>query len=70
MPANGTIVVPTLVQWGMLDTAFATDFQLAYLPSKVANLKLVKYPHNTHWLAQEAPLQVAKEIAAFVAGAK
>ena len=68
MPHNGTVVVPTLVQWGMLDTAFATDFQLAYLPTKVANLKLVKYPQNDHWLAQEEPAKVAGEIAAFVAG--
>ena len=66
MPANGTIAVPTLVQWGMKDTAFATDFQLAYLSSKVAQLKLVKYPEQDHWLAQEEPGRVAGEIAAFV----
>jgi len=33
----------------------------------VANLKVIQYPENDHWLAQEAPEKVAAEIAAFVA---
>ena len=67
MPANGTISVPTLVQWGMRDAAFATDYQLGFMATKIADLKLVKYAENDHWLAQEVPEQVAAEVAAFVA---
>ena len=66
MPNHGSVAVPTLVQWGMLDTAFASEWQLSFMPQKVANLTVLRYARNTHWLAQESPREVGDAIAQFV----
>jgi pimeloyl-ACP methyl ester carboxylesterase len=69
MPNNGTVTIPVRVLWGMQDTAFDNDFQLGFMPSKVApptNLEISKYPKASHWIAQEMPLVVAMEIGAFL----
>jgi pimeloyl-ACP methyl ester carboxylesterase len=66
MPANGTVLIPTLVLWGMKDSAFATQFQLDFMSTKVANLSIIEFPDNSHWLAQEAPLEVAMDIVKFI----
>ena len=70
MPHNGS-VSPALrvrVLWGMADTAFDNEWQLAYLASRVApsQLQVTRYPAASHWLAQELPEEVARQVAAFV----
>lgn len=64
MPNNGTIQTPTLVLWGMLDTAFDSEGQLAFIPTKVAPslLNITRFPNNNHSLGQEAPVQVAQAV--------
>ena len=66
MPNNGTVKMPVRVLWGMLDTAFANSFQLLFMRSKVADLEITEFPNASHWIAQEIPLEVASEIAAFL----
>jgi pimeloyl-ACP methyl ester carboxylesterase len=59
------------VLWGMADTAFDNEWQLAYLASRVApsQLQVTRYPAASHCLAQELPEEVARQVAAFVRGA-
>ena len=69
MPNNGTVRMPVRVLWGMQDTAFANQWQLDYMASKVEAglLNITTYPAATHWIAQELPLVVAQAVADFVA---
>jgi len=68
MPNNGTVKIPTRVLWGMLDTAFDNDFQLAYMESKVQPhlLNITRYFSASHWIAQQIPGVVASAIAGFL----
>ena len=72
MPNNGTLA-PALrvrVLWGMADTAFDNEWQLAFIAAKVpaAQLAVTRYPAATHWIAQELPEEMARQVAAFVGG--
>eukprot|EP00051_Salpingoeca_urceolata_P008126 m.103681 g.103681 ORF g.103681 m.103681 type:complete len:303 (-) comp15588_c0_seq3:83-991(-) len=62
MATNLTIDVETLVLWGMADTAFDNDQNLALLPEFVPNLKVEKFPSNSHWLAQENATGVSNAV--------
>ncbi len=59
-----TIDVPTLVLWGLEDTALLPGL-LDGLEDYVPKLKLVKVPGATHWIVHEQPKLVAAEIEAF-----
>jgi len=61
------ITVPTLVLWGQQDEAFNNPANLDGLSQYVSPLKIVTKPFaaNGHWLAQEVPEKVAKEMLAF-----
>lgn len=70
MPANATIDgVPTLVLWGMQDSAFDNQRNLAGLAEFVvgAPLHIVTAPfaNASHWVAQEQPFEVAAQALAF-----
>ena len=72
MPNNGSLA-PALrvrVLWGMADTAFDNEWQLAYMAAKVpaAQLAVTRYPAASHWIAQELPEEMARQVAAFVGG--
>ena len=71
MMPNGGVVepsLPVLVQWGLLDTAFDNDFQLAFIAEKVKGpLEVIKFANASHWLPQEEPDAVASNLAAFFA---
>ena len=59
--------VPTLVVWGERDTALLPA-NLDGLDNVVPDLKLVRVPQATHWIAHDEPDLVNREIAAFLAG--
>lgn len=65
LPNNVTISEPTLVLWGMADTAFDNEQNLARLPPYVAQLTVKKYSNVSHWVAQEVPEKVAADWVAF-----
>jgi len=67
MPKNLTITPPTLVLWGMKDTAFNNDANLDGLTDFVPTLTIKKYPTTAHWIAQEQAKPVAADIASFIA---
>ncbi|HEX5092937.1 MAG TPA: alpha/beta hydrolase [Burkholderiales bacterium] len=58
--------VPTLVLWGMRDTALLPGC-LAGLDEVVPDLKLVRVPEASHWIARERTDLVCREIEAFTA---
>lgn len=57
--------VPTLVVWGMRDTALL-PLQLEGLDRLVDELRIVRVPHSGHFTPWEAPEQVAKALADFL----
>ena len=58
--------LPVRVLWGMLDTAFDNEGQLAFMATKVmGSLNVTKYAANGHWLAQEEPVSVALQLRDF-----
>ena len=59
--------VPTLVLWGMRDTALLPGC-LEGLDEVVPDLKLVRVPEATHWIARERTELVCREIEAFTIG--
>lgn len=63
---NIRVEVPTLVLWGDNDAAFAPEV-LDGLDTYVKDLRVVRYPSQTHWLHHEHPLNIAKEIEGFIA---
>jgi pimeloyl-ACP methyl ester carboxylesterase len=65
LPPNITIPVPTLVLWGMADTAFDNDENLARLTEYVPDLTIKKYENVSHWVAQEVPEKTSMDWAAF-----
>ena len=69
IPHNGTVTVPVRVLWGMQDSAFDNEFQLAFMTSKVmpaSNLQITRYENASHWIGQEIPDTVAVQIREFV----
>ncbi|MGH8709364.1 MAG: alpha/beta fold hydrolase [Burkholderiales bacterium] len=63
-PEDFTVRVPTLVVWGERDTALLPGC-LDRLDRVVADLKLVRVPEASHWIARERTGQVIREIEAF-----
>jgi pimeloyl-ACP methyl ester carboxylesterase len=62
-----SIRIPTLVVWGMADTALL-PVQLEGLPEVVDDLTVVRLPGVGHFAPWEAPDQVAGALAPFLAG--
>jgi pimeloyl-ACP methyl ester carboxylesterase len=60
--------VPTLVLWGERDAALLTGC-IEDIESVVPDLKLVRVPEATHWIARERTDLVIREIEAFTIGA-
>jgi len=65
-PQDFVVRVPTLVLWGMRDTALLPGC-LDGLEEVVPDLKLVRVPEATHWIARERTDLVCREIEAFTA---
>jgi epoxide hydrolase 4 len=66
-PATVTIKVPTLVIWGMGDTALL-PCNLDGLDAFVKDLRLVRVPEATHWVVHEQPELVNRAIREFMKG--
>lgn len=64
LPKNITVELPTLVLWGMKDTALLPG-NLVGLGDYVSNLKVVEFPEATHWIEHEDPKGIADAIRAF-----
>ena len=62
-----TVKVPTLVVWGMADTALLPGC-MAGLETWVSDLKRQQVPEATHWVAHERPKTIARAIRDFTAG--
>ena len=67
-PADFVVKVPTLVIWGERDTALLPGC-IEGLDALVPDLKLVRVPDATHWVARERTALVIREIEAFTIGA-
>ena len=66
--AKSTIIkTPTLVIWGMKDTAILVG-HLTGLDKWVTNLSVKLYPDDDHWVMLEKPRQVAQDIRSFIDG--
>jgi epoxide hydrolase 4 len=61
-----TVNIPTLVLWGMHDTALLPEL-LEGLDAYVPRLTLEKVPDASHWLVHEQPALVAQRLGAFLA---
>ncbi|MEX1074248.1 MAG: alpha/beta hydrolase [Burkholderiales bacterium] len=66
-PEDFVVRVPTLVLWGERDPALLTGC-LDGLEALVPDLKLVRVPEATHWIARERSERVIAEIEAFTIG--
>jgi pimeloyl-ACP methyl ester carboxylesterase len=66
-PEDFVVRVPTLVLWGERDPALLTGC-LDGLEALVPDLKLVRVPEATHWIARERTGRVIAEIEAFTIG--
>ena len=66
-PAQVTIKVPTLVIWGMGDTALL-PCNLDGLDAYVPDLRVVRVPEATHWVIHEQPALVNNAIRDFLKG--
>lgn len=66
-PGDFVVRVPTLVLWGERDPALLTGC-LDGLEALVPDLKLVRVPEATHWIARERTERVIAEIEAFTIG--
>ena len=64
---NVTIDVPTLVVWGMKDTALLYGNTVG-LSKWVKDLTQQQLPTATHWVSHDQPVALAKAIADFTAG--
>ena len=67
-PKDFMVRVPTLVVWGERDTALLPGC-IEGLEAVVPDLKLVRVPEATHWIARERTELVIREIEAFTIGA-
>jgi len=63
-PGDFTVKVPTLVLWGERDTALLPGC-VEGLDQVVPDLKLVRFPDASHWIAREQTAEVIREIEAF-----
>jgi epoxide hydrolase 4 len=63
-PAFVTVLMPTLVIWGMADTALPASL-LDGLGRYVPQMQLEQVPGATHWIAHEQPARVAQLILQF-----
>ena len=59
------VSVPTLVMWGMQDTALLAG-NLDGLDAYVSDLTVIEYPSATHWIVHEEPAAVAADVLAFI----
>ena len=59
--------VPTLVMWGMADTALLAG-NLDGLDEWVTDLQIVPFPDATHWINHEVPAKLAETIRAWLGG--
>jgi pimeloyl-ACP methyl ester carboxylesterase len=66
-PEDFVVKVPTLVIWGERDTALLPGC-IEGLDAVVPDLKLVRVPDATHWVARERTARVIREIEAFTIG--
>jgi pimeloyl-ACP methyl ester carboxylesterase len=64
-PESLVVKVPTLVFWGLRDNALLPGC-VDGLERFVPDLKLVRFPEGTHWIAHEYPDEIARGIAEFV----
>lgn len=64
-PEAVTVRVPTLVIWGMRDTALPATL-LDGLEAYVPDLRIQRLPDCTHWLVHEQPARIAALLAEFV----
>ena len=60
-----TIDVPTLVLWGLDDTALLPQ-QLDGLDEYVSNLEVVTFEGVSHWIEHEIPTEIASEMNRFI----
>jgi pimeloyl-ACP methyl ester carboxylesterase len=60
-----TIDVPTLVLWGLDDTALLPQ-NLDGLDEYVPDLEIITYEEVSHWIEHEIPLEISQEIRRFV----
>lgn len=67
-PEDFVVRVPTLVVWGERDTALLPGC-LEGLDALVPDLKLVRVPEASHWVARERTDLVIRQIEAFTIGA-
>ena len=67
-PEDFVVKVPTLVIWGERDAALLPGC-IEGLDAVVPDLKLVRVPDATHWVARERTTLVIREIEAFTIGA-
>ena len=58
--------IPRPVLWGMGDTAFDNEQNLARLAPFVPHLTIKRYAGVSHWVAQEVPQRVATDMKAFL----
>jgi len=66
--AKSTIInVPTLVVWGLRDTAILPG-HLSGLEKWVPNLSVRLYPEDDHWVMMQKAVPVAKDIRAYIEG--
>ncbi|MBM3570249.1 MAG: alpha/beta hydrolase [Alphaproteobacteria bacterium] len=63
--ANSRVKVPTLVLWGMRDTALLPRL-IEGLEDYVPDLRLVRLDEVTHWVTHQASDRVNREIRAFI----
>jgi pimeloyl-ACP methyl ester carboxylesterase len=59
------VAIPTLVLWGMDDTALLPS-NLDGLDAYVSDLQVQEVPGATHWIAHEVPETVAGAIEGFI----
>jgi epoxide hydrolase 4 len=62
-----TINVPTLVIWGLRDTAILPG-HLSGLEKWVPNLSVKLYPEDDHWVMMQKAVPVAKDIRGYIEG--
>jgi epoxide hydrolase 4 len=62
-PQFNRIEAPALFLWGERDLALGVELAEASIPY-LANGRLKRFPHNTHWLLAEAPSEVSSHLLA------
>src|SRR6185503_4269884 len=65
--ASTTIQVPTLVIWGLKDSAILSG-HLSGLDKWAPNLSVKLYPDDDHWVMLQKARQVAVDIRGFIEG--